>query len=235
VEARPSAPADVDAELDRIEEAVAAGQHDLGALGFWPIVARVKRDDTLVGAFADRIGRIDAAAFRAWARVRVPVWVGTALLLAAFLAGAAAIAVAANIDDPVWAGLLLIAAGGIWCVALHSPSHQLVGWLFGIRFTDYFLGGLPPRPGLKIDYASYLRADPTRRAWMHASGAIATKLAPFLALAFLPLTEAPWWAAGGLLALAAAQIVTDLLFSVKSGDWKKFRREMAVARERRAA
>lgn len=218
----------MDAALERIEAAVGTGQHDLGALGFWPIVARVKRDDALVAAFADRIGRIDSAAFRAWARVRVPVWAGTAILLAAFLAGAAAILLAANFDDPVWAGLLLVAAGAIWCVALHSPTHQLVGSLFGIRFTDYFLGGLPPRPGLKIDYASYLRAEPSRRAWMHASGAIATKLAPFLALAFLPFTEAPWWAAAVLVALGIAQIATDLLFSVKSGDWKKFRRERAL-------
>jgi hypothetical protein len=235
VEARPSASADVDAALDRVEAAVAAGETDLGALGFWPIVAQVKRDDALIAADADRIGRIDAAAFRSWARLRAPVWAGTALLLAAFIAGAAAIVVAARIDDPVWAGILLIAAGAIWCVALHSPTHQLVGSLFGITFTDYFLGGLPPRPGLKIDYATYLRADPARRAWMHASGAIATKLAPFLALAFLPFTDAPWWAAVALLALGVAQIVTDLLFSVKSGDWKRFRREMAVAWERRAA
>ena len=44
--------------------------------------------------------------------------------------------------------------------------------MVGIRWTDYFLGGPPPpRPGLKSDYGTYLRADPDSRAWMHASGA----------------------------------------------------------------
>ena len=100
------------------------------------------------------------------------------------------------------AGLLLIAAGAIWTVAFHCPTHWLVGYLVSIRFTDYFVGGPPPpRPGLKSDYASYLRADPGSRAWMHASGAIATKLAPFLALAFWPGSGAPWWSAVALIAI----------------------------------
>ena len=56
-----------------------------------------------------------------------------------------------------------------------------------MRFTDYFMGGPPPpRPGLKMDLGTYLRADPRARAWMHASGAIATKIAPFAVLAFWP-------------------------------------------------
>jgi hypothetical protein len=33
-----------------------------------------------------------------------------------------------------------------------------------------------------------------------------------------------------LLALGVIQIATDLLFSVKTSDWKKFRREMEFAR-----
>jgi hypothetical protein len=65
---------------------------------------------------------------------------------------------------------------------------------------------------------------------MHAAGALATKLAPFVALAFWPATEAPAWAAWGLLALGGVQILTDSLFSVRSSDWKKVRRELGVAR-----
>jgi hypothetical protein len=115
-------------------------------------------------------------------------------------------------------------------VSFHGPAHHLVGWLSGIRFTDYFLGGPPPpRPGIKTDYASYLRADPSSRARMHASGALATKIAPFLALAFAPASEAPWWAVAALAALGVVQIVTDVLFSVRTGDWKKVRRERAIA------
>ena len=119
---------------------------------------------------------------------------------------------------------------------MHSPTHWLVGYLIGIRWTDYFLGGPPPpRPGLKSDYGTYLRADPDSRAWMHASGAIATKLAPFVALAFWPGSGAPGWAAAVLIALGVLQIVTDLTLSTKSSDWKKFSREKGVARARRRA
>ncbi len=221
----------IGAELDRIESAVLAGGADLGALGFWRLVARVKRDRMLVAAHADQIGRIDAAAFRAWVgRWRLSARTGTALLLLGALAGFAAAAIATTVDE-VWAGVLLIVAGGIWTVALHSPSHHVVAWLAGIRCTDYFIGGpKPPRPGIKTDYATYLRAEPSMRAWMHASGAVATKLAPLLALAWFPFTDAHWWAAAALGAMFVFVVATDVLVSVKTSDWKKFRRERAVAR-----
>ena len=224
----------VGADLDRIEAAVAGGDTDLSALGFWRVVGRVKRDAVLVGAHADQIGRIDTAAFRARVRLRVPVWVGTTLLLLGIVAGAAAVVLAGRTEGTV-AGLALLAAAAIWSIAVHSPSHWLFGWLAGIRFTDYFLGGPPPpRPGLKTDYATYLRAEPSMRAWFHASGAIATKLAPFVALALAPTTNAPAWAIWATAGLGVLQIATDVLFSVRSSDWKKFRRERAVAKATRA-
>ncbi|MGH2672467.1 MAG: hypothetical protein ACRDHC_05785, partial [Actinomycetota bacterium] len=65
---------------------------------------------------------------------------------------------------------------------------------------------------------------------MHASGAIATKLAPFVALAFWPSTVAPVWAAWALIALGVLQIATDIVFSVRRSDWKRVRRELRVAR-----
>lgn len=227
-----AASAALKARLDEIEAAVASDGADLKALGFWRIVGTVKGDRALIAAHADQIGRIDAAAFRRFVgRWRVRAAVGTAVLVAGALTGLAAAIVGSLVDEPTWSGLLLVAAGAIWTVALHSPTHHLIGWLAGIRFTDYFVGGPPPpRPGIKTDYATYLRADPSSRAWMHASGAIATKAAPFLALAFVPASTAPWWAAAALVVLGVVQIVTDVVFSVRSGDWKKFRRERAVAR-----
>jgi hypothetical protein len=223
-------------ELDRIEAAVAAGTTDLRSLGFWKLVQQVKLDRALVDEHADQIGRIDTAAFRAGVRLRAPVWLGNALLVAGTIVGALAVGAAFVWQTPLWKGLALVAAGVIWSVSLHSPTHWLVGYMIGIRWTDYFLGGPPPpRPGLKSDYATYLRADPDSRAWMHASGAVATKLAPFLALAWWPASGAPWWAAAVLAALGVLQIVTDVAFSTKSSDWKKFRREKAIARRRRAA
>ena len=232
-EAAISAPVDLSADLDRIEAAVQAGNTDLKALGFWRLVAHVKPDRLLVDRYGDQIGRIDGAAFQAFARFRMPVWVGNTILLIGAAVGLAAAIVARSVSSETLAGFLLIAAGAIWTVTLHCPTHWFVGYMVSIRFTDYFVGGPPPpRPGLKSDYATYLKADPGSRAWMHAFGAIVSKLAPFLALAFWPGSGAPWWSAAALIAIGVITIVTDITMSVKKSDWKKFKRERAVAKGR---
>jgi hypothetical protein len=103
------------------------------------------------------------------------------------------------------------------------------------RFLCYFVGdAFPPRPGLKTDYTTYLRASPGQRAWMHASGALATKAAPFAALAFWPSSGAPAWSAWAVLALGVLQIATDVLISRTSSDWKKVLRERRIARAQTA-
>jgi hypothetical protein len=231
----PGGAEDLDEAFGRVEAAVARGETDLRALGFWRLVAEVKADPVLSDGLAGTIGRIDRSAFEARVRWRFPVWLGNAVLLSGTLAGALTAAVALGTASEAVAGLALLVAGGVWSVAWHDLAHWVVGRIVGIRFTSYFVGGpFPPWPGLKTDYETYLRTGPVARAWMHASGAIATKLAPFAALAFWPATGAPWWAAAGLLALGVFQILTDVAFSVRSSDWKKVRRELRVARLRAA-
>lgn len=224
-------PEDIAAELDRIESAVAAGTADLRSLGFWKLVGRVKKDPELVDRYADRIGWIDFEAFKSFAKVRFPVALGNAVLMIGALVGAGFVAVAMGTSNPTVAGVALVLAAVIWSVAVHSPTHWVVGRVFGMRFRCYFFGGpFPPRPGLKTDYASYLRTPARQRAWMHASGALATKAAPFVALAFWPATDASAWAAALVFLIGVVQILTDVLFSTKSSDWKKVKRELAAAR-----
>lgn len=226
----------IGAQLDGIEAAVGSGRTDLGDLGFWRLVGRIKRDPVLVEAHADQVGRIDTAAFRAGVRFRLPVWAGNLILLAETLVGAGAVVLARGAADTGGGDLLvggaLVVAAGALAIGVHAPTHWVVGRLIGMRFTDYFLGGPPPaRPGVKTDYATYLRTPPMRRAWMHASGAIATKVAPFVVLALAPWGDAPWWSLVLVGAIGVVMVVTDVLFSVRSGDWKKFLRERAIARE----
>ncbi len=46
-----------------------------------------------------------------------------------------------------------------------------------MRVIYWFVGTIRrPQPGVKVDYASYLRAPPRQRAWMHASGAIVVEV-----------------------------------------------------------
>jgi len=224
------------AEFDRIEAAVDAGATDLRALGFWRLMAKVKADRALATHWAEQAGRIDRKAFERSVRVRFPLWLGNLVLLLGVGVGAVAIGVALATDSETLAGLALVFAALTWSAAVHSPTHWLVGRMIGLRFVSYFFRGLvPPTPGLKIDYATYLRASAEGRAWMHASGAIASKAAPFVALAFWPATVAPSWAAWGLAGYAALLLATDVFISTKKSDWKRFRRELRIARRHAAS
>ncbi len=216
--------------LAECEAQLAAGRAPaLGTLGFWRAVAAVKRDPALVALFADRVADVDRRAFRRAVPLRVPAGVGLGLLVAGAAAGLALLAVAPRFAHPLL-DLVLLAGFGALDLTTHGLAHVVVGTLVGIRFTDWFVD-LPakPQPGLKVDYASYLRTPPRARAWMHASGAIATKLTPFAVLPYALAIGAEPWTIVLLVAVGALQIVTDLLFSVRASDWKKFRREMRLA------
>jgi hypothetical protein len=226
-----SDPRDYPAEFDRIEAAVDAGQTDLWALGFWRLLAKVKADPVLAHHWAEQAGRIDRKAFEARALLLVPVWFGNAVLLVGILAGAVAVAIALTTDSQTVAGLALVFAALDWSATFHAPAHWLVGRAVGMRFIAYFIRDLiPPFPGVKIDYATYLRVAPEARAWMHASGAIASKIAPLLALAFWPASDAPGWAAWAIAGYEVLIIGTDVFISTRTSDWKRFRREMRIAR-----
>ncbi len=218
--------------LARIRAAIDSGDTDLRRLGFWRLIRRLKLDPPAAEEWADRAGRIDRAAFEARVRPLFPVWLGNLVLAIGVLVGAGAAAYGLRSDNPTAAGLAFIVAAGAWSASVHDLAHWATGRLSGIRFLAYFFGGpFPPKPGLKIDYATYLRASPETRARMHAAGAIATKIAPFVALGFALAAAAPLWAILVIAALGVFEIVTDVLFSTTSSDWKRVRRERAVARE----
>ncbi len=223
--------ADIDRTLAACEQALGGpAAPDLRALGFWRAVAAVKRRRELVDRYADRIATIDRRAFRRHVRLVFPVIVGVVALDIALFGGLLLLAIAIGVAHP-WRELLVLAGAGALDLATHGLAHLAVGTLGGIGFTDWFVD-LPkkPQPGFKIDYASYLRASPRRRAWMHAAGAIATKLTPFLIIPYAVAIGTDTWAVLALLVLGVIQILTDVLFSVRASDWKKFRREMRLAR-----
>ena len=221
---------DIDATLDGCEQALAeGGPVDLSALGFWRVVGTVKRDPNLVTRHADRIAAIDETAFLRWALVTVPTRTGTVIMSVAALVGLAAVSAAYFIPSP-WNGIAIIIGTVALIASTHGLGHLIVGRLVGIRFTHWFIGAVSkPQPGVKIDYGTYLRTPPKARAWMHASGALVTKALPFLGIGAAWGSHSPAWTSWILLLLGLFQIATDVLFSVKSSDWKKFRREMRYA------
>ena len=203
---------------------------DLRALGFWRAVAAVKRHPELVDRYATRIATLDRAVFRRRIPLALPVIFGVIALDLGLFGGLLLLGVATFVDHP-WREIVVLVATGALDATTHGLAHVGVGTLVGIDFTDWYIG-LPPRqlPGFKIDYASYLRASPRQRAWMHAAGAIATKLIPFLVIPYALAIGTEAWATLLLLALGVVQILTDVLYSVRASDWKKFRREMRLAR-----
>lgn len=219
--------AGIERTLTDCERALASeAKPDLTRLGFWKAVAVVKRRPDLVDRYAERIARIDREAFLRAVPLAFPAGVGVALDVVGTIAGLAILGLAPSLPAP-WREVAFLAATGALVGATHGLAHYLVGGGMGIRFTHWF--SAPPKrpqPGFKTDYASYLRTPARSRAWMHASGAIVSKLVPFLVLPVAFAAGAETWTVWALVAIGVGQLFTDALFSTRASDWKRFRREM---------
>ena len=222
--------AEIDQVLTGLEARLQADPDaGLARSGFWKAVAAVKRSPELVDEFADRIAAVDREGFERWALLTVPVAVGTALAGVGVIAGLVLVALAYSTPDP-WNGLLFLGGNGVLLVATHGLAHLVVGRLMGIRFTHWFIGNMKrPQPGVKTDYATYLVTPANRRAWMHASGALFTKIVPFALLPAGLIAGVPNWAIWLLVASGVLSILTDAAWSTTSSDWMKFRRERSYA------
>lgn len=208
--------------------AVESGE-SLAGTGFWKLVSDIKRDDSH-DRYIDDVAAIDQLAFQNWALVQVPLWLGTALMLLGTVVGLVLVGLAYP-ETGTWSGVLILAGMGVLLVTTHGLAHLLVGAIVGIRFTSWFIGTIGrPQPGVKTDYATYLRTPAVARAWMHASGAIVSKLIPFLLIGAALAADAPSWAVWVLLVVGVVTVVTDIVWSTNASDWKKFRREMEFAR-----
>lgn len=218
----------IEAVLAKAEAKVSDGG-GVDGIGFWPAVSRVKGNPELAERYGGRIAAIDRTAFRSWAALVVPIVPGTILALLATAGGLALIGWAYSLDGTGAVLAFAVGFGVVW-VTTHGLGHLMVGRLLGIRFTDWFIGTLRrPQPGVKVDYESYLRAPARSRAWMHAAGAIVSKLVPFALVGAALAADLPIWVVWGLVGFGVVSVVTDVLWSTKSSDWKKFKREMARA------
>jgi hypothetical protein len=222
-------------EVERIlsgaEQALGPGERvDLKRLGFWRAVEAVKQHREWIEAYADRIAAIDRAAFRRDTWIALPVNVGLVGLASGTLVGGALVG-GAFVTPPTVAGLMILAGAGLLLATTHDLAHWVVGRAAGINFTELYIARPDrPQPGIKIDYATYLRTAPRARAWMHASGALVTKAIPFALVPLAVAARTPRWVSIGLALLGVVQVATDVLFSTKSSDWKRFAREMRHAR-----
>lgn len=230
--------ADIDRTLAACEAALSRpGKIDLAPLGFWKAVSKVKRHPELLTTYGERIARIDREAFVRAARPLVfPAALGVVLEGAGTAVGLALVIAAPSLPKQIEAlgfqltDIAYLVGAGALIGATHGLAHVIVGSAMGIRFTHWY--SRPPKspqPGFKTDYATYLRASAPARAWMHASGAIVSKVIPFAVAAAAAADGAQPWTVWILLALGVFQLITDLALSTRASDWKKFRREMRFA------
>lgn len=215
--------------IGEARRAVDAGR-GLEGTGFWRLVDAMKNDPSM-DRFVDEVAEIDQKAFRDWALITVPLAVGTSLMVLGTVVGLVLVGLAYEVEGD-WGGIWLIVGTGVLLVTTHGLAHLVVGLALGIKFTAWFIGKITqPQPGVKTDYASYLRTPARARAWMHAAGAILTKSIPFLMIGAGVAAGAPAWAVWALVAMGVVALATDVLWSTKASDWKKFRREMSFAQE----
>ena len=218
------------AEILKTAEDQLASGGILSGSDFWRAVRAVKEDSGLVDQFADRISEIDARAHTQWALLSLPLWLGNLLALVATAIFVWLIGRGYRWAAP-WNGVAMIAGAFGLMTSLHSPAHLLVGRAFGMRYTKWFIGEMKrPQPGVKIEYSTYLRTPPKRRAIMHAAGAVVSKLAMWLTFLGGFFAGIPAWA---LIVLGSASVLTtgtDVFISRRSGDWKKAIREHQFSR-----
>jgi hypothetical protein len=222
-------------EVERIlrdaEKTLATGEQvDLKQLGFWRAVEAVKRHREWIEAYADRFAVIDREAFRRSTWIDIPLHLGLIGLATGTLIGLALVGGAFLAAPPV-NSLLILAGAGALLAGTHNLAHWVIGRVVGIRFTDLFIARPSrPQPGIKIDYGTYLRASARARAWMHASGALVTKGVPFALIPLAVAARTPRWVVVILALLGVVQVVTDVVFSTTTSDWKRFKREMRNSR-----
>lgn len=218
--------------FDRAEASLAKGA-PLEGTGFWPAVNYLRRDAAAAAEMGERAASIDRQAFEKGVRLRLPASVGILGLSIATVFGVVAIWLSGGISA-LPRDLAFLAGFGALEIGTHTLAHWIVGRFIGIKFTHVFIGGPPPpRPGAKIDYASYLKVAPSRRALMHASGAVVTKIIPFVLIPVGSSAGVSGWVLWILLTVGISQIATDVLFSTKSSDWKRVKRELAAAKVQR--
>ncbi len=223
--------------LSTIEAKVSEGNYNLKELGFWKLVAQARRKPKLAEKFGEQIARIDIAAHKAnW--ISVPLWLGHAVEILVTIFGTWLLYIALIYEGSSVKSAALVGAAFWLSFSLHPLTHYAVGRVLGINFKYYFLHGLyiffrsPGKkwwklePSLKVDYASYLRASPRSRAIMHASGAVVTKLTILLVLLLGIKFNVSMQGIIATAAMLALYILTDLLYSTKSADWSKVKREL---------
>lgn len=178
-------------KLEKIKAGVDGGDFSvIKELGFYKIVSEIKKNRELGDKFASMIGDIDYKFFDSRIRFKIPFTIGTIIELGLAIISLILLYLGARAEPGIIEALLFLLSALLMMTALHPISHAIAGKAFGIRFYFYFLDGpLLIEPTLKTDYASYVKAEPMKRAIFHLAGAINSIATTFFVFLVALLTK----------------------------------------------
>lgn len=182
---------DVEKQLGKIKERVHRGDFNaIKELGFYKIVSEVKKSRELSNKFAELVGEIDYKFFDSRIKFKIPFSIGTAIEIILALISLVVLYLAVKTEPGMVEAALFLLSALLMMTALHPISHAIAGKAFGIKMHFYFLNGpLLIEPTLKTDYASYVKAEPMKRAIFHLAGAINSMITTFFVFLVALLTD----------------------------------------------
>ncbi|MFN3621287.1 MAG: hypothetical protein ACK4TI_00155 [Nitrososphaerales archaeon] len=169
-----------------------------------------------------------------------PLYLFNLLQIIGLMLASALLIVASSLTPP-FSYLLALVSWILYWFAPHCLAHYIVGMLFGIRFSHYFIGlsnlyrlKLIPTQlklmlftlGIKTEPKKLSEASPSAKAVMYAAGASASMALPFITPLYLIYVGL--FDEGVLfLLLSLLNTVFSLYFSFKVGDLWKARRALS--------
>lgn len=221
-------------KLDFIEKEVDKGNLKLKKLGFWEIVNEAKINQEIAEKTAKKIAKINRKVFEKRWKWKFNPLLGIFVLL--LISAITIYFYFVVVNDKFLLSLYLPIASFILSASFHTPLQYIVGRILGIKFIYIYprgiymferhsKGKIKIEPALKLDYESYLKASPIKRAIMHASGATLTIVAVIYFFILSIILKAEIWSIFICGFITFAYILTDLTYSKNQAAWKRFLEE----------
>ncbi len=171
----------------------------------------------------------------------IPVLIGNIIGIVGSCFAGYLIYSAPNFSMALMRFILYLISIGCLIFCPHCLAHYIVGSLVGIHFKYYLVRrstieklGIPvvsdiasklPVLSLQIDHASLATVSVEARAAMFASGALCSTILPFVVV-FASLNELPASFSLILFVLCFGNLLFELYYSPKAGDFSRFKRPL---------
>ncbi len=229
-------------KLEIIEKEILKGNFSLRKLGFWDIVIEAKLNDEIAKRYGKKIAEINRYVFeKKWKR-RYSISFGISLLS---LISIIFIALYFFVYNHIfYLSLYFPIASFVLSASLHPITQYIVGRIFGIKFIYIYLRGLyifsrsskgkiHIEPALKLDYESYLKVHPMKRAIMHVSGTFVTLFIVFFFFILSLTYPVELFSKISCGMIAISYLLTEMIYSPRYAAWKHFREEYRIWKSKR--